>query len=81
MALTETTINDRIEVVEKYYVQIRKANIIKKDGVELTRTFERKGLSPGLLDASDNLVDTDISGEDIDVQAICKAAWLSLIHI
>jgi len=79
MALTETTINDRIEVVEKYYVQVRKANIIKKDGVELTRTFERKGLSPGVLDASDNLVETDISGEDTEVQAICNAAWTAQV--
>ena len=75
MALTETTENDKIEVVNKWNVGVRRATIIKKDGVELTRTFHRKVLHPGELDESDNLVDTDISGEDADVQAICNAAW------
>ena len=75
MALTETQENDKIEVVNKWNIQVRNATIIKKDGVELTRTFHRKVLTPGTLDASDNLVATDISGEDADVQAICNAAW------
>ena len=79
MALTETKENDKIEVVRRWNVQVRNANVIKKDGVELTRTFHRKVLTPGTLDASDNLVDTDISGEDADVQAICNAAWTSQV--
>ena len=79
MALTETSENDKIEVVNKWNVQVRNATIIKKDGVELTRTFHRKVLVPGTLDASDNLVDTNISGEDADVQAICNAAWTTQV--
>ena len=79
MALTETQENDKIEVVGKWNIQVRNATIIKKDGVELTRTFHRKVLTPGSLDASDNLVDTDISGEDADVQAICNAAWTTQV--
>ena len=79
MALTETQENDKIEVVNKWNIQVRNATIIKKDGVELTRSFNRKVLTPGTLDASDNLVDTDISGEDADVQAICNAAWTSQV--
>ena len=79
MALTETQENDKIEVVNKWNIQVRKAPIIKKDGVELTRSFHRKTLTPGTLDASDNLVDTDISGEDADVQAICNAAWTTQV--
>ena len=75
MALTESQENDKIEVVNKWNVQVRTATVIKKDGVELTRSFHRKVLTPGTLDASDNLVATDISGEDADVQAICNAAW------
>ena len=75
MALTETQENDKIEVTQHWNVGVRNATIIKKDGVELTRSFHRKVLTPGTLDASDNLVDTDISGEDADVQAICNAAW------
>ena len=79
MALTETQENDKIEVVNKWNIQVRNATIIKKDGVELTRSFHRKVLNPGTLDASDNLVDTDISGEDADVQAICNAAWTTQV--
>ena len=79
MALTETQENDKIEVVNKWNIQVRNATIIKKDGVELTRTFHRKVLTPGMLDASDNLVDTDVSGEDADVQAICNAAWTTQV--
>ena len=79
MALTETQENDKIEVVNKWDINVRNATIIKKDGVELTRSFHRKVLKPGTLDASDNLVATDISGEDADVQAICNAAWTSQV--
>ena len=79
MAITKTTENDKIEVVNKWNIQVRTATIIKEDGVELTRSFNRKVLTPGTLDASDNLVDTDISGEDADVQAICNAAWTTQV--
>ena len=75
MAITKTTENDKIEVVNKWNIQVRTATVIKEDGVELNRSFNRKVIVPGTLDASDNLVATDISGEDADVQAICNAAW------
>ena len=79
MALTESTENDKIEVVNKWNIQVRTATIIKKDGVELTRSFNRKVLVPGTLDASDNLVDTDLSSEDADVKAIAEAAWTTQV--
>ena len=79
MALTKTTENDKIEVVNKWNVQVRTATVIKEDGTELNRSFHRHILVPGTLDASDNLVDTDISGEDADVQAICNAAWTTQV--
>ena len=75
MAITKTLENDKIEVVNKWNIQVRTASIIKEDGVELTRSFSRKVLQPGELDASDNLVDRDISGEAEDVKSICNAAW------
>jgi len=76
MALAESIEYDKIEVVGQYKaVQVRKATVIKKDGKELTRSFERYVLHPGTLDASDNLVDTDLSGEPAEVSAICTAAW------
>ena len=76
MALAESIEYDKIEVVGQYkVVQVRKATVIKKDGVELTRAFERYILDPGTLDASDNLVDTDLSGEPAEVSAIATAVW------
>tara|TARA_R100000995_G_C3475058_1_gene120451 strand:+ start:1189 stop:1473 length:285 start_codon:yes stop_codon:yes gene_type:complete len=76
MALTERFENDKIEVVGQYKtVQVRRATVIEKDGVEVTRSFHRHALTCGSIDESDNFVDTDISGEDADVQAICNAAW------
>ena len=80
MALTERNENDKIEVVGTYKaVQVRKATVIEKDGVELTRSFHRHVLQCGTIDESDNFVDTDISGEDADVQAICTAAWTTTV--
>ena len=83
MALTETIEYDKIEVVGQYkHVQVRKATVIKKDGVELTRSFERFVLDPGNLDESDNLVENPLTKEpdgttdiDADVKAICNAVW------
>ena len=79
MAITKTIENDKIEVVLKWNIQVRTATVIKEDGKELTRSFSRKVLQPGTLDASDNLVETDISGEDADVQAICNAVWTTQV--
>ena len=76
MALTESIEYDKIEVVGIYKaVQVRKATVIKKDGAELTRSFERYVLQAGTLDGSDNLVDTDLSAQPAEVSAICNAAW------
>jgi len=87
MALTETIEYDKIEVVGQYKnVQIRKATVIKKDGVELTRSFERFVLNPGTLDASDNLIDNPLDKEPDgtteivdEVKAICTAVWTSQV--
>ena len=78
MALAESIEYDKIEVVGLYkHVQVRKATVIKKDGEEITRAYMRYVLQAGTLDASDNLVDTDLSAEPTEVSAICTAAWTS----
>ena len=87
MALAETIEYDKIEVVGQYKaVQVRKATVIKKDGVELTRSFERFVLDPGILDGSDNLVDNPLTKEpdgttDIadEVKAVCNAVWTTTV--
>jgi hypothetical protein len=65
MALIEKTIVDKIEVLETNSIQVRTANIIEKDGVEIARTFSRHVIHPS----------KDISGEDAKVQAVANAVW------
>ena len=87
MALTETIEYDKIEVVTQYkHVQVRKATVIKKDGTEITRSFERFVLDPGTLDESDNLVANPLDKEpdgttDIvdEVKAVCNAVWTTSV--
>ena len=84
MAITKTQENDKIEVVRKWNIQVRTASVIKEDGKELTRSFKRKVLTPGKLKGGDgadkdDLVETNISGEDADVKAICNAAWTTQV--
>ena len=87
MALAESIEYDKIEVVGQYkLVHVRKATVIKKDGVEITRSFNRFVLDPGTLDESDNLVSNPLTKEpdgttDIadEVKAICTAAWTTSI--
>jgi hypothetical protein len=80
MALAESIEYDKIEVVGLYkHVQVRKATVIKKDGTELTRSFQRYVLQAGTLDGNNALVDTDISGEPAEVSAICTAVWTDAV--
>ena len=83
MALTESIEYDKIEVVGQYKaVQVRKATVIKKDDVEISRSFERFVLQPGTLDESDNLVDNPLDKEPDgttaiadEVKSVCNAVW------
>tara|TARA_R100000231_G_scaffold102611_1_gene76245 strand:- start:118 stop:426 length:309 start_codon:yes stop_codon:yes gene_type:complete len=87
MALSESIEYDKIEVVGKYKnIQVRKATVIKKDGKEITRSFERYTLSSGTLDDSNNLIFNPLSKEpdgvtDIpdEVKAISNAVWTTSI--
>lgn len=64
MALTEETVQDKIEIVGDFkHVQVRTATVIKRDGVEISRNFSRHVVAPG----------DDISGESAEVQAVCNA--------
>ena len=87
MALSESIEYDKIEVVGQYKaVQVRKATVIKKDDVELTRSFQRFVLDPGTLDESDNLVDNPLDKEPDgttaiadEVKAVCNAVWTTSV--
>jgi len=61
MALTEETVQDKIEIVGDFkFIQVRTATIIKRDGTEISRSFHRHVVAP----------DADTSGESDDVKAI-----------
>ena len=64
MALTEEIVQDKIEVVgELKLIQVRTAAVIKRDDVEISRSFSRHVVTPA----------DDITGESTEVQAICAA--------
>jgi len=65
MALQEIIKVDQIEVTQFNTIQVRVANIIEKDGVEVAKTYQRHVLAPG----------EDVSNEDPKVQAIANAIW------
>ena len=64
MALSETTVEDKIEVVDMggwKAIQVRTATIISRDDVEISRSFHRHVVSPT----------DDWSSESTEVQAMC----------
>ena len=66
MALTERTVDDKIEIVGDYkHLQIRTATIIERDGVEISKGYHRRVVGP--LD--------DVSGETVEIQALA-----ALVH-
>ena len=80
MAITKETQIGKIEVIGKYKsVQVRTDTVVLEDDVELTRKYHRHVLNCGTLDDSDNLVDTVISGEHSEVQAVCNAVWTDAV--
>jgi len=81
--ITKELENDKIEVVNKWNIQVRQATKIMEEQAdgskkELTRSFHRHVLAPFSSDKIDDKwthTATDISGEDADVKAIATAAW------
>ena len=73
MALTEETIQDKIEIVGDYkMVQVRTAVVIKRDGTEISRSFHRHVVAP-------DISATDLANESTEVQAICNAVHTEAI--
>tara|TARA_R100001510_G_scaffold36904_1_gene33320 strand:- start:199 stop:480 length:282 start_codon:yes stop_codon:yes gene_type:complete len=80
MAITKQTEIAKIEVVGPYKaVQVATDIIIKEDGNEISRSRHRHALQCGTLDDSNNLVETDISSEDAEVQAVANSVWTDAI--
>ena len=59
-------------------VQVRKSTIVKDGGEEISRTYHRHVLHCRTK-TGDTWGDTDISGEDASVQAVCNAVWTSAV--
>ena len=66
MSLTKKIIQDQYEIVTEYkHIQVRTATIIKDNGIEISKSFHRKVLTP----------DLDISNESDEIKAIANAVW------
>ena len=76
MALTKTTEQDQLEVLGPYKsIGIQEKIVIKEDDKIISENIHRRIIDLGSLDASDNLVDTDVSSESTDVQSLCNLFW------
>ena len=70
MALTKEIVNDKYEVVSAYkHIQVRAATVIKEDGVELSRSFSRRVLTP----------DMDVSSESDEIKGMADALWTDAV--
>ena len=78
MAITKKTLVDQIEVLEDSVLQVRTATVLTEDDAELSRNFHRHTLMPSVK-TGDTWGDTDISGEDARVQAVCNAVWTDAV--
>ena len=85
MALSKETFIQKIEVVGQYKaVQVATDTIVKEDGTELSRSRHRKVLHPSSASKNTDtgaitVTQTDISGEDAEVQSICNTVWTNSV--
>lgn len=66
--LSERSFIDKIEILETHHIQLRRADVVLRDGQEIARTFHRRVLRPG----------DDLSTEDPRIRRIAEAAWSDL---
>ena len=78
MALTKEIVVDKIEVLEMGQVQVRTATRVLEDGTELSSSYHRHVIVPSVK-TDGTWGDTDISGEDAEVQAIANAKWTAAV--
>lgn len=65
MALTERSTIDKIEVLENGIIQVRRADIVERDGVEIAKSYHRWTLTPG----------QDLTGQEQRVIDVANAVW------
>ena len=82
MAITKATEIAKVEVVQKWVIQVATDTFILEDDVEISRSRHRTSIIPfsSLVDGDTwTHTDTDISGEDASVQAIANAVWTDAV--
>ena len=84
MALTKEVTQDKIEVVgASKHLQIRTKTAVMEDGVELSASFHRHIVTCILSTKNDDNswthIDTDVSSESAEVQAIATAVWTDAV--
>jgi hypothetical protein len=65
MALTERSTIDKIEVLENGIIQVRRADIVERDGIEIAKSYHRWSLTPG----------QDLTGQEQRVIDVANAVW------
>jgi hypothetical protein len=82
MTIIKTEEISKIEVVQNCIIQVATDVVITEDDVEISRTRKRHSIIPcGYSSQQDSTpdewvwTDTDISGEDTQVQAVANAIW------
>jgi hypothetical protein len=61
--LTEESVIDQITILEDGQIQVRQANKVFRDGVEIAKSYHRHVVAPG----------QDLTNEDPRVQKVAKA--------
>jgi len=82
MAITKATEIAKVEVVQKWVIQVATDTVILEDDVEISRSRHRTSIVPfsSLVDGDTwTHTATDISGEDASVQAIANAVWTDAV--
>ena len=83
MAITKATEIAKVEVVQKWVIQVATDTFILEDDVEISRSRHRTSIVPfsSLVDTDGVFTHTatDISGEDASVQAIANAVWTDAV--
>jgi hypothetical protein len=83
MAITKSIEIAKVEVVQKWVIQVATDTVILEDDVEISRSRHRTSIVPfsSLVDADGAWTHTatDISGEESSVQAITNAAWTDTV--
>ena len=83
MAIAKATEIAKVEVVQKWVIQVATDTVILEDDVEISRSRHRTSIVPfsSLVDADGvwTHTATDISNEEASVQAVANAIWIDAV--